>query len=230
MTPPSAFAPRSRRFFRDPLPRPACGQAQRRGFTLIEMLVVVAVIALVTSAVAPMVFSSLMATRITSAGETMASQIALGHQLAVSGNQEVEVRFYQYAEASEPGSVSSFRALALMKTASEVGGLLGQQLTDTFYLPSGIVVGNGAILSPPLQVLPFGPDKEGIIKKVQGATYRAFHFYPDGTTDLPQYNLKANRCYLTVGEERILANGTVPPNFYAIQIDPNTGRTVTYRP
>jgi uncharacterized protein (TIGR02596 family) len=229
MIPSSAMSARSSR----PAPsfHSSCdSKAQRRGFTLIEMLVVVAVIALITSAIAPQVFSSLMATRITSAGETMASQLALGHQLAVSGNQQVEVRFYQYVEPASPGSVSGFRALVLMKSAGDVGGLLGQQLTDTFYLPSGITIGNTAILSPPLQVLPFGPDKENIIKKVQGATYRAFHFYPDGSTDLPQFALKAHSCYFTLGEERIIADGSVPKNFYAVQIDPSTGRSVTYRP
>lgn len=226
----SLFATRSSRPFRVSLSSSTAGRARQRAFTLIEMLVVVAVIALVTSAIAPMVFSTLTATRITSAGETLASQIALGHQLAVSGNQEVEVRFYQYAETASPGSTPAYRALALVKASGDLGGLLGEQLTDTFYLPSGIVVGGGAILSPPLQVLPSGPDRESIIKKIQGATYRCFHFYPDGSTNLPQYALPAKQCYFTVGEERIVVDGTVPKNFYAVQVDPNTGRTVPYRP
>ena len=230
MFPPSHLALPPRRLLRAAPPVPCCDRVRRSGCTLIEMLVVVAVIALVTSAIAPMIFSTLISTQITSAGDTLASQIALGHQLAVSGNQEIEVRFYQYIEQAAPGSVSSFRALALVRTAGAEGAQLGQQVTDTYYLPSGIVISNNALLSPPLQVLPTTPDKEGIIKKVPGATYRAFHFYPDGSTDFPEYKLKAKQCYITLGEERIIADGTVPKNFYAVQVDPNTGRTVHYRP
>ena len=206
------------------------GAVRPCGFTLIEMLVVVAVIALVSSAIAPMVFGTLMSTRITSAGETLASQIALAHQLAVSGNQEVEVRLYQYQDLSSPGTASAFRAVALVKSASDTGGTLGRQLTDTYYLPAGIIISNAAMLSPPLSVLPFAPDKEGIIKKVPNATFRAFHFYPDGSTDMPEYQLKAKNSYFTLGEERVIVDGTVPKNFDAVQIDPNTGRVVPYRP
>ncbi len=205
------------------------------GFTLIELMVVVGVIALVTAAIAPMVFGTMTSTRITSAGETLASQIALGHQLAVSGNQEVEVRFYEYEEATSPGSGKAFRAVAMVRASTVfgttgAGGGLGQLLTDPFYMPSGIVIGNNAKLSPPLSRLSPEADKEGIIKKARSATYRAFHFYPNGSTDLNQHGLVANQCYFTLGEERIISNGDVPKNFYAVQVDPYTGRTATYRP
>lgn len=206
------------------------------GFTLIEMMVVVAVIALLTISVAPMVFDTMTATRITSAGETLAAQISLGRQLAVSGNQDVEVRFYEYEDVNEPGSGRVVHAVVLMRSAGNFtpganGAVLAQQLTDTFYLPSGIVVASGAKLSPPLYRLPANQDRENIIKKSGSATYRAFHFYPDGSTDLPQNSIPANQSYFTVGEARLMASGNaIPKNFYAVQVDPNTGRTVTYRP
>ncbi|MDB6118180.1 MAG: Verru Chthon cassette protein [Verrucomicrobiaceae bacterium] len=203
-------------------------------FTLIELMVVVGVIALVTAAIAPMVFSTMASTRITSAGETLASQIALGHQLAVSGNQEVEVRFYQYEDINSPGSGTGYRAVAMVRASTVFGttgsGALGQLLTEPFYMPSGIVIGENAKLSPPLSKLSPESDKEGIIKKARSATYRAFHFYPNGSTDLNQHSLVANQCYFTLGEERLISKGDIPKNFYAVQVDPYTGRTATYRP
>lgn len=209
-------------------------QRRQAGFTLIELMVVVAVIALVTSAVAPMVFSTMASTRLTSAGQSLASQISLAHQLAVSGNQEIEVRFYEYEDTSAPGTGKGFRAVAMVRSASmfSTAGAagLGQQVSDTFYLPSGIVFGSGARLSPPLSQLSSEQDREGIIKKARGATYRAFHFFPDGSTDLPMHQMAANQCYFTLGEERLIADGSVPKNFFAVQVDPNTGRTSTYRP
>ncbi len=212
---------------------------QKKGFTLIEMLVVVAIIALVAAAVTPMVFSQMMATRITSAGESMAGLLSLARQLAVSGNQEVEVRFYQYAEPATPGSTVGFRAVALVRSAGQAKGpgtgagagtQLGQQLSDTFFLPSGITVSGSAMMSPPLTIFTSSPDREGIIKKVQGATFRAFHFYPDGSTDFQEHAIVANRCYFTLGEERVIADGSVPKNFYAVQVDPTSGRVISYRP
>ena len=120
-----------------------------KGFTLIEMMVVVAMIALIVAAVAPMVFGTLISTRLSSAGETLAGQISLAHQIAVSRNMTVEVRFYEYDDPEAPGSGSAVRAVAIMQ-ASETGqtSQMGKQLTDTYYLPSGIAVGSSTSMSP----------------------------------------------------------------------------------
>lgn len=143
------------------------------------------------------------------------------------------MRFYAYEDTLQPGTGRGFRALAMVRAAAAFGddiNSLGQQLSDTFYLPPGIVISNAPKLSPPLAKISSKDDREGIIKKAKSAEYRAFHFFPDGSTDLPQHDLRANECYFTVGEERIMANGSTPKNFFAVQVDPNTGRTVTYRP
>jgi len=207
-----------------------------RAFTLIELMVVVAVIALVTSAVAPMVFSSMMANKITSAGESLTGTLSYAHQLAVSGNQEIEVRFYSYEDSSAPGSARGYRAVALVRASGNTAGAgrtaLGQQLGETFYLPSGVVISQGSKLSPPLTHITATPDREDIIKKAGVSDYRAFHFLPDGGTNLDTLGIAPNLCYFTLAEDKPAdkAGDDVPKNFYTIQIDPITGRVVPYRP
>ena len=211
-----------------------------KGFTLIEMMVVVAMIALIVAAMAPQVFSTLVSTRLTSAGESLSGQISLARQMAISGNHSVEVRFYQYEDPEAPGSESAYKAIAIMRASSSGGAAAPgenlRQLTDTFYLPSGIVLGSAPELSPLLAsgTIPTQVDSERIIKRSPTARYKAFLLRSDGSTNLEQLmgsGFNPNMAYLTLGEERALEGAkSIPSNFFAVQIDPSTGRTTTYRP
>ena len=198
-------------------------------FTLIEMLGVVAIIALITAAVAPMVFGTLVATKLSSAGQTMSAAISLGHELAVAESHDVEVRFYSYTEADEPGSKGAYRAIILVNPPSTLTGD-GIQMGEIIRLPSGIIIGDSSTLSPLLSStsITSSSDKEKFIRS-STAKYKAFRFRPDGTTSLA--SVEANKCYFTLGEERLLSDESrVPANFYAIQSDPLSGRASSYRP
>lgn len=197
-------------------------------FTLVEMLVVIAVIGLITTAVAPMVFGTLISTRLSSSGQTFVSAISLAHEMAVSGGEDIELRIYRYVITDEPGSTEAYRAIALIrpgKTPNEPG----LQIGDVIRCPSGIVIGDNQNFSPILAdaSVRLTPDAENIIRSTT-ALYKAFRFRPDGTTDLPA---DAKQCYFTLAEERLLqGRSSVPANFFAVQIDPLSGRTSTYRP
>jgi uncharacterized protein (TIGR02596 family) len=199
-----------------------------RAFTLVEMLVVIAVIGLITAAVAPMVFGTLVSTRLSSSGQTMMSAMSLAHEMAISGGEDIEVRFYRYTVVDEPGSGDYFRSIILVRPG-KLAGEPGLQLGEIIKCPSGIIVGDTQALSP---VLASGdvkvmPDSENLIRSAR-ANYKAFRFRADGSTDL---NFETNKCYFTLLEERLLqASAGVPPNFYAIQIDPVSGRLASYRP
>lgn len=212
----------------------------RRAFTLIEVLVVVAMIALIVAAMAPMVFSSLVSTRLTSAGETLGGQLSLARQMAVSRNETVEVRFYEYEDPESPGSKPSYRAVAIMSLRDRPGAVangLREQLTDTYFLPSGIVLGSSQSLSPLLASgsIPSTQDSEKVIKRANNARYKAFQINPDSSTNLTLLmggTYRPDVTYFTVAEERAVADdrGEIPKNFFVVQIDPDTARTSTYRP
>jgi uncharacterized protein (TIGR02596 family) len=215
-------------------------RAAGRAFTLIEVLVVVAMIALIVAAMAPMVFSSLVSTRLTSAGETLGGQLSLARQLAVSRNESVEVRFYEYEDPESPGAKPAYRAIAIMSLRDRPGAAangLREQLTDTYFLPSGIVLGSSQSLSPMLASgsIPSTQDLEKVIKRANNARYKAFQINPDSSTNLTVLmggTYRPDITYFTVAEERVLTddNGEIPKNFFVVQIDPDTARTSTYRP
>jgi uncharacterized protein (TIGR02596 family) len=204
-----------------------------QAFTLVEMLAVVAVVALILAAVAPMVFSTLLATKLTTAGDALMGQVSLARQIAVSRNREIEMRIYSYVDPEMVGSEPVVKAVVLVETPDLVNtaATVGVAVAETYYLPSGIAIARDPNLSPILsQGGSAKNDQERFIRKAQNATYRSVRFLPDGSTSI---NLPANRSYFTIGDDRLLganSGGKVPDNFYAIQIDPVTGRARAYRP
>lgn len=213
----------------------------RGAFTLIEMLVVVAIIALIVAAMAPMVFSSLSASRLTAAGEVLTAQISFARQRAVSANEEIEVRFYIYDDPEAAGNKATYNAMAIFKTTLEDSGTTSKpqpvQIGETFYLPTGVVIGASPVLSYIISKATEHVDSERRILKAQ-ARYKAFRFLPDGSTDLlfilGSGNEPASRLYsqsyISLVEERFADSADIPKNFFAIQIDPTTGRVTSYRP
>jgi uncharacterized protein (TIGR02596 family) len=203
------------------------------GFTLIEIMVVIGVVALIVAAMAPMVFSTLSATRLSASGETLAGQFGFAKQKAVAGNQEVEVRFFKYADPEMAGNQPLYRAVGIFTAsisdnASNIE-IQAEQLGEIIYLPSGVAFGESQALSPILASASFPetPDRARSISKAP-AVYKAIRFQQDGATNL---NADPSVCYVTLVEDRFAnGQGGVPRNFFAIQIDPATGRTTTYRP
>jgi uncharacterized protein (TIGR02596 family) len=203
------------------------------GFTLVEMLAVVAVAGLIIAAVGPMLFSTLNATKLTSAGDSIIGQISLARQLAVSRNRVIELRMYAYADAEAAGQEVEVKAVMLAEAVAEAGPAGGRgnavALTEVFYLPSGVSIAKTTNLSPLFSSDTLQNDQERFILKASNATYSSIRFFPDGRTDITE---PANNSYITLGDSRLIsgAGAKVPDNFYAIQIDPVTGRPKAYRP
>lgn len=205
-----------------------------RGFSLIEMITVIAVIGLIVAITAPMLFSTLKANRLSAAGEELINRISLAQQMAVSRNHEVELRFYEYVDPEDAGSAPQYRATLIVKPIVDpsVSGAEPVPLGEISRLRNGIVVGNSNTLSPILADAqrPSQPDNDLDDNVIQGvtATFKSIRFRPDGTCDLTSVPADS---YITVVEERdIGSGGAVPNNFFAIQIDPYTSRCTTYRP
>lgn len=203
-----------------------------RGFSLIEMITVIAVIGLIVAMTAPMLFSTLKANRLTAAGEELINRISLAQQMAVSRNHEVEMRFYSYSDLEDPGSAPHYRATLIVKPVVDPAGTETEPviLGEISRLRNGIVVGDSIALSPILadSARSSQTDTDEIIQGTT-ASYKSIRFRPDGTCDLTSVPADS---YITVVEERDVqsATGDIPKNFFAIQIDPYTSRCTTYRP
>lgn len=193
------------------------------------MLAVIAVIALIVSATAPTLFSAMKANRLSGAGMELIARISLAQQMAVSRNHEVELRFYNFSEADDPGSEPHYRSMLIVKPATAAGGS-PEILSDMSFMRDGIVIGATKELCPILEDSDRKSenDSEERIPSAT-ATYKSIRFRPDGTCDI---GLVPNEAYFTVVEQNDIRGSStdIPKNFFAVQIDPYTSRCVTYRP
>ncbi len=84
----------------------------RRGFTLIEILVVLAIISVIMFLAVPNMGEIIKGSKLTQAGDQVKFYLGLAQQTAVKDNQTFEIRFYQYRQPdqSEDEFRSSFTA------------------------------------------------------------------------------------------------------------------------
>ena len=197
------------------------------GFTLVEMLVVMAVIVILIAAVVPAATGILRGNKVTQAIEAVESQFNLARQAAVAANRTVEIRLYQYIDPSQNGSAATFNALQAFT-------LNGSTLTPTENvqkLPSTVIMDSGATLSSLLNPTAQRPLVQGKLPLPdigKNYTYIAFRFRPDGSTDLLP---TTGPWFLTLHESLRGDKLTAPPSQFAtVEIDPVSGELRLYRP
>lgn len=220
-------------------------QKKRIAFTLIEMLVVVAIVAALLAFSSPALMRTLQAAKLASAGDALMGSISEAQQVAYSRNVPVELRFFRHS--GEMGGISLFRAYQLFKVVVMAQGAGAQvQLSeeivpvgDLIKLPEGIVIASDNKLSPLISGEGFQDNKDDDV------TYNGIQFMPDGScrkvgatvtaggTTLASLSFASlPQSFLTVtydiGTEITTQN--LPKNFYTIQIDPFTSKARSYKP
>lgn len=218
-----------------------------RGFSLIEMLIVLSVLGVLFAIAAPNLFSLMQASSLSSEGNLIRNKLTQAQQLALSKNSDVEVRFFkmadpgsaeldpefrafqffQYDERGQLNPVSKFFRISPpilisreMSTLLKEGGNRDQGAQDYGFLAPS--VGSAEI--------PIGDRQETV-------EYVAFRFRPDGSTDLPGRSGTSDAYqggdtwYLTLVQGIETENSTdLPSNYYTIQLDPFNGRLAVFRP
>jgi uncharacterized protein (TIGR02596 family) len=228
-------------------------QRSSAAFTLVEMITVVGIIALLVALATPALVDVIRATRLSSSGDSLSNRLSLAQQSAVSKSNEVEMRFYKYADSNNPDAAAAplFYAYQVVDVPN---GQNPRALSEVYYFDSGVVLAESTRLSPMLQTTREQmADTTGrfLFKPATGlppssVKYAALRFYPDGscrlltsaggtanssTASATAYTVKPlTQTFFTLIESREINNANVPNNFYCLQLDFYTGKVRTYRP
>jgi uncharacterized protein (TIGR02596 family) len=215
--------------------------ASRRGFSLVELLVVVGVIAMLMVLSAPTMSAAFKGSKLTQGGELFRNLITQGRQVALKNNAPVEVRIYKYDDVDTPETTMHYMAarLYLMKLDLSTNAdplttkLVPEATGNVVKLPAGIIISDDATqssLTNPSRLITGHDNVKGLDPDVAetSADYVGFQIRPDGSL-----NLSTNqRWFLTLynREEIIKGTQTSPSDYVCLQVNPYTCEVRWYHP
>jgi uncharacterized protein (TIGR02596 family) len=190
--------------------------------TLVEMLLVIAIVALLVALVTPAINGIASSNNLASAEQLILGEINLGRQAALTQSLPVEVRFYNFTGPA--GDPAAFRAMQIYQIQAD--GTY-TPLDKVQKLPTGIIMlDNGSNLYSTLLQSPTAAQAtDPTIPGVSSYKIARFSFEPDGSTRL---NITQS-WHLTIAKWTG-NSGTISPNFATIQVDPLNGTTRLFRP
>ncbi len=183
------------------------------GFSLVELLVAIAIIGLLAALTVPALTSVMQSSDLTRGGQLVADQVNLGRQTASSQNAVIELRFIKV-----PGR-KGYAATQLWR-ADDSGQMSPSRRVVN--LPQSVTIADNT-LSPAIASLPTG----SMTFNGSSTDYRALQIRPTGEIT-PIVDMKS--LVLTIVPEVFAANTTLPANYFLVQINPVTGTPLVYRP
>ena len=189
-------------------------------FSLLELLVVVAILAVLAGVSLPSIVSVLQGRNIEAAGAMFADAVSLARQEASAGSRTVELRIYR-----SPSGTGSWQAFQLWSTR----GTNTEPLASMRKLPQGVAVWlPGSPLISTLATNPFF-FVSGTTNAALGRgplDYISVQFRASGALD---GIVSTNNNFLTLVSEH-QTNATAPANYATILINPATAKATIIRP
>jgi uncharacterized protein (TIGR02596 family) len=201
--------------------------SKRCGFSLLELLVVIAVIAIMAALAVSGFHSITGANSITSSADRIAAALDLARQSAMTKNKKIEVRFY---EAPALGWTNDFRAFQIFEIGDSGSAT---PLTKSAALGTPTIIARDTGLSTLLlserEKTNWTTNDPRISIPNAGTGYvcRYLQFRPDGSTDLPV----DGKWHLTIVDAKAPGSAAEPPaNFACIWVEPVSGAVRVLRP
>lgn len=183
-------------------------------FSLVELLVVIAVISLMTALAIPALSSMSASLQLNRAAGALGDTLNLGRSIALSRNSSVSMRIYKDLDT---GLFRRFRLVQVLDNGDE------SPANRIATLPDGVILSATAKDSSLLSSLPSAGQE--ILSGNAPTQYWEFRFLPGGSTDLDP----GLDWFITVIPERNRETDA-PANYVTFVVDPNNGITRSYRP
>lgn len=200
------------------------GGLARRGLSLVEMLFVLTIIALL-AAISLYAFRGVnSAVSLSAAAQRVVDELTLARETAVTMNEAVQVRFYEYPDATGASPASEFQALQ----SFGIKGTTTNALEKPEYLPAVIMIAPATQYSAPLGsqalVPPVASDPPLQVNGIgQNYKYGSVTFLANGSISPP-----TAAWFITLCDKRYLT--TTPADFATVSLDPLTGRARLSQP
>lgn len=195
--------------------------ARSPGFSLVEILVVCAVLAVLLALSVPAVNSLARASELQRAGSMIADAIGQARQIATAQLAPTELRFVEVPS----DSTRRWQAYQIW-AANPRGGQL-RAVTRLQRLPNSTCLASN--LSPLLSPLLTAGSVKGTLSLTDGSTcpYAGVRFRPDGSLE---GTLDSTENYVTVVANVQFDTSEPPPNFIGVQINAYTGKASIHQP
>jgi uncharacterized protein (TIGR02596 family) len=217
----------------------------RRGFTLVEILIVLALIAMLLFFTVPGLKDVLKGSKLTNAADQMVGDLNLARQTAIKESIPVEVRFFKFRDpvAQNEERFSAYQCYRLAQDLNSPSDYSVKRIPKPIFekvrmIPQGVVLVASEKWSPVLADESINHDTDRVRGLIPGerdteVEYYSFIISPEGETSLDRTGAK--QWYIsmvTESEYRKAADPAAlkPANFITLQIDPFTANVRRYQP
>lgn len=204
----------------------SCGSCSSRAFTLVELLVVMTIVIVLGSLSVTGMRSLTTSLGLSSATQALISELTTARQTALSLDETVQVRFYQFPDSTGVTPTKEYQAIQSFRTKD---GLTYTPLDKVVYLPPNIMISPNTTYSSPLgsttATNAATTDPTLMVNGIgNNYSYVGVNFKSNGTID-PQ----VSAWFVTLYEKKYGTTGT-PVNFTTVSVDPQNGRLRLFQP